>query len=112
MSTEANQTAAERNARRSLQGTVVSTKMDKTITVRVERRFKHPKYGKYVRSHKKFMAHDEENKALEGDFVEIAATRPMSKQKRWRLVRVITTGALNEKVVPGSDVAALLEDEQ
>lgn len=104
--------AGERNSRRSLQGIVTSTKMDKTITVRVERRHKHPKYLKYIRSHAKFLAHDEEGKALEGDFVEIDSTRPLSKRKRWRLTRVISTGGINEKVVPGSDVTALLEDSQ
>ena len=91
---------------------MISAKMDKTISVRIERRYKHPKYGKFVRSHKKFLAHDEKSEAVEGDIVEIESTRPLSKNKRWRLTSVLTTGGLNEKVVPGSDVAALLEDNQ
>lgn len=79
-----------RNTRRSLQGTVVSDAMDQTITVRVERRYKHPLYGKYVRSHKKYMAHDADNSAHVGDTVDIVACRPMSKMKRWRLTEVVT----------------------
>ena len=79
-----------RNTRRSLQGTVVSDGMDQTITVRVERRYKHPLYGKYVRSHKKYMAHDGDNAARVGDTVDIVACRPMSKLKRWRLTSVVT----------------------
>jgi small subunit ribosomal protein S17 len=79
-----------RNSRRSIQGLVVSDKMDQTITVRVERRFRHPLYGKFVRSHKKFMAHDEANTANVGDVVSIVACRPMSKRKRWRLESVVT----------------------
>jgi len=86
--------------------------MDKTISVRVERLYKHAKYDKYVRSHSKFLAHDEESKALEGDVVEIDSTRPLSKRKRWRLTRVVSTGGINEKVIPGSDVSALLEADQ
>ena len=101
-----------RNSRRTLQGTVTSTKMDKTITVRVERTYKHPKYDKYVRSHSKFLAHDEKTEALEGDVVEIDSTRPLSKRKRWRLTRIVSTGGINDKVIPGSDVAALLENDQ
>ena len=73
-----------------LQGTVHSDKMDKTITVNVERRFKHPKYGKYVVRTNRFAAHDVENSARVGDTVEIAETRPLSKNKRWRLLRVVT----------------------
>jgi small subunit ribosomal protein S17 len=81
--------ASTRNARRTLRGTVVSDKMEKTITVRVERRYKHPKYGKYIRAHEKYHAHDEKGEAHEGDFVEIVATRPISKSKRWRLGSVL-----------------------
>ena len=75
--------------RKVLQGTVHSDKMNKTITVAVERRYRHPKYGKYVVSTKRYAAHDETNDARQGDTVEIAETRPLSKNKRWRLVRVI-----------------------
>ncbi|QDU68830.1 30S ribosomal protein S17 [Engelhardtia mirabilis] len=83
-----------RNRRRLLQGVVTSDKMDKSITVLVERRFAHPKYGKFVRSHKKYHAHDELNEAHVGDTVEVAATRPLSKTKRWRLVRILESPAL------------------
>jgi small subunit ribosomal protein S17 len=83
-----------RNARRVLQGVVASAKMDKTIAVRVERTFAHPKYGKFVRSHKQYIAHDEQNSAQEGDTVEIIGTRPLSKTKRWRLSRIVETSAL------------------
>ena len=86
----------ERNTRRQLRGVVTSTKPDKTITVVVERTYKHPRYGKYVRAKKKDLVHDEENTAQEGDLVDIGATRPLSKHKRWRLV----------KVVSGADVAS------
>ena len=75
--------------RKTLIGTVKSDSMQKTITVNVERRYKHPKYGKYVLSSKRFAAHDEKGEAREGDRVEIAETRPLSKNKRWRLLRVI-----------------------
>ena len=78
-----------RNDRRILVGTVTSTKGTKTVTVEVERTFKHAKYGKFVRRKKKFMAHDEAEAAKAGDRVEIAATRPLSKRKRWRMVRVL-----------------------
>ena len=84
----------QRNTRRSLQGVVVSDGMAQTITVRVERRFRHPLYGKFVRSHKKYMAHDEENVAKNGDTVSIVACRPMSKRKRWRLEGVLETADL------------------
>ena len=70
-------------------GVVVSDKMDKTIVVRVERQFAHPLYRRTVKKSKKFMAHDEEGQAKIGDTVEIIEARPLSKQKRWRLVRVL-----------------------
>lgn len=75
--------------RKTLIGTVKSDKMDKTITVNVERRYRHPKYGKYVVASKRFTAHDENGEARTGDRVEIAETRPLSKNKRWRLLRVL-----------------------
>ena len=78
-----------RNTRRNLQGLVTSTKGSKTITVLVTRTYKHAKYGKYVRRHKKYHAHDEQELAGDGDMVEIAATRPISKLKCWRLVKII-----------------------
>ncbi len=82
-------TEVKRSSARVLQGIVVSDRMEKTITVRVERMFKHPKYKKYIRKHKKYHAHDEASAAAEGDRVEIMETRPLSKIKRWRLVSVL-----------------------
>mgnify|MGYP001197950641 CR=1 FL=1 len=70
---------------RSASGKVVSNKMDKTITVIVERRIKHPLYGKYIKRSKKIHAHDEENQCQEGDLVTIEETRPISKTKSWKL---------------------------
>jgi len=74
---------------RTLTGTVVSNKMDKTIAVVVERLVKHPQYGKYVRRSTKLLAHDEANACQEGDVVAIAETRPLSKRKAWRLVEIV-----------------------
>lgn len=79
----------ERNLRKERIGIVVSTKMDKSITVLVERKTKHPIYGKFVKKSKKFMAHDQENDTREGDTVRIMETRPLSKNKCWRLVEII-----------------------
>jgi small subunit ribosomal protein S17 len=78
-----------RNARRELMGTVVSDKMDKTITVLVETKRRHPLYGKRVKYSKKFKAHDENNVAKQGDIVRIMETRPLSATKRFRLVEVV-----------------------
>ena len=75
--------------RKTLQGRVVSDKADKTVTVRVERRFKHPLYGKVVTVSKKYMCHDEENEYGVGDLVEIAASRPISRRKRFRVAKLI-----------------------
>lgn len=88
MSTE-NTTAAERNLRKERVGVVTSDKMTKSITVTVERRVMHAKYGKFVKRSSKFLAHDEKGDAHLGDTVRIAETRPMSKLKRWRLVEVV-----------------------
>lgn len=77
------------NAKRTLTGRVVSNKMDKSITVLVERRVKHPKYGKFVRKSTKIHAHDDGNQCNEGDVVTIEECRPISKTKAWRLVEVI-----------------------
>lgn len=81
--------AAPRKLRKERIGIVTSDKMNKSITVTVERRVMHPKYGKFVKLSSKFMAHDEKDDAHLGDTVRIAETRPMSKLKRWRLVEVI-----------------------
>lgn len=94
MSTESTETttapeAATRNLRKERVGIVTSDKMNKSITVTVERRVMHPKYGKFVKLTSKFMAHDEKGDAHMGDTVRIAETRPMSKLKRWRLVEVV-----------------------
>jgi small subunit ribosomal protein S17 len=70
-------------------GVVSSNKMDKTITVLIERKLKHPIYGKFVKKSKKFCVHDENNVCNEGDTVKITETRPLSKNKSWRLVEVI-----------------------
>jgi small subunit ribosomal protein S17 len=78
-----------RNERKTRIGTVVSTKMEKTIVVAVERRTAHPIYGKQMLRTKKFHAHDEEGQAREGDTVRIMETRPLSKSKRWRLTEVL-----------------------
>jgi len=75
---------------RTIQGKVVSDKMDKTITVLIERQVKHPLYGKFMRRSTKLHAHDETNECREGDIVNITSCRPMSKTKTWSLVDVIT----------------------
>ena len=79
----------ERNLRKTRTGKVVSNKMDKTIVVAVEDHVKHPLYNKIVKVTKKFKAHDENNECNMGDTVKIAETRPLSKDKRWRLVEII-----------------------
>lgn len=75
--------------RKIIVGMVTSNKMDKTITVSVERKLRHPMYGKFVKKTKKFTAHDETNTCTEGDLVKIIESRPLSKLKRWRLVEVL-----------------------
>lgn len=80
---------SERNLRKQRVGVVTSNSMDKTITVTVERRLRHPIYGKFVKKTNKFHAHDEENTCNVGDTVKIMETRPLSKLKRWRLVEVV-----------------------
>jgi small subunit ribosomal protein S17 len=79
----------ERNLRKTRIGLVVSNKMEKTVTVTVERRVKHPIYGKFVKKTTKFHAHDEKNECTIGDLVRIMETRPLSKTKRWRMVEVL-----------------------
>jgi small subunit ribosomal protein S17 len=82
-------TAPERNRRKLRTGVVVSDLQDKTVTVRVERQFPHPLYGKQVKRSKKYHAHDEQNEYQVGDVVQIQETRPLSKTKRWRVVELI-----------------------
>ena len=78
-----------RNLRKERTGHVVSSKMDKSIVVSVQRKVKHPIYGKFIRKTTRFMAHDEKNECGNGDTVKIMETRPLSKRKRWRLVEVL-----------------------
>ena len=75
---------------RRLEGIVVSNKPDKSVVVEVERRFKHPRYHKTVRSHKRYLAHDEENLCNPGDRVVIASSRPLSRRKRWVMERIVS----------------------
>ncbi len=82
-------TARERGTRKTRVGTVVSDKMQKTVVVAIERRFPHPLYGKMVTRTKRLKAHDEENAAKVGDRVRVMETRPLSKQKRWRVVEIV-----------------------
>ena len=90
MSAENVETSAqERGRRKTRVGVVVSDKMDKTVVVRVERRYAHPLYGKQVTRTKKYHAHDENNEYRIGDTVRIMETRPLSKLKRWRLLEVL-----------------------
>ena len=79
----------QRGLRKERIGVVTSNKMDKSIVVSVERKVKHPKYGKFIKMTSKFMAHDEKNECGIGDRVLIAETRPLSKNKRWRLKQII-----------------------
>ena len=80
---------AQRNQRRTRTGKVVSNRMDKSITVAVDRQIKHPIYGKFITKTTKYMAHDENNDANPGDTVLIMSTRPLSKRKSWRLVEIL-----------------------
>ncbi|MDR3187737.1 MAG: 30S ribosomal protein S17 [Prevotellaceae bacterium] len=81
--------AITRNLRKERIGVVTSNKMDKSIVVAVQRKVKHPVYGKFVSHTTKFVAHDEKNECSEGDTVRIMETRPLSKSKRWRLVEIV-----------------------
>ncbi|MBE3556410.1 MAG: 30S ribosomal protein S17 [Firmicutes bacterium] len=87
----AQQTPNRTNKRRQLIGTVVSDKMEKTVVVRVERLIEHSKYHKRLRRSKKYKAHDENNRCHVGDQVRIEETRPLSKEKRWRVVEILRT---------------------
>jgi small subunit ribosomal protein S17 len=89
MTEEQEQTQEQRNRRKVRTGKVVSDKMDKTIVVAVENIVRHRLYGKFIRRTNKFKVHDETNDAHDGDTVEIMETRPLSREKRWRLVRVV-----------------------
>lgn len=88
-----NKQVVVRHRRRTVEGVVTSDKMDKTITVRVERLVQHPEFGKTLRKHYVCYAHDEKGEAKRGDKVELMATRPMSKTKHWRLLKVVARAA-------------------
>ena len=79
----------ENNKVRTLNGRVVSDKMDKSITILVERLVKHPVYGKFIKRSRKVLAHDEQNQCQEGDIVSVAACRPLSKNKTWTLIEIV-----------------------
>jgi len=85
----AKMTKRSNRGKKRFRGTVLSDKMDKSITVQVERLVQHPLYKKYLRRKSKFMAHDPHNDAREGDLVEIESMRPLSRRKRWRVVRIL-----------------------
>jgi len=80
---------SEEQKKRTLIGTVISNKMDKTVTILIERKVKHPLYGKYIKRSTKLHAHDETNQCNEGDVVEIVSCRPISKSKSWNIVNVL-----------------------
>ena len=88
-SSTTNTGAEQRNARKTRVGVVVSDKMQKTVVVAIDRRVPHPVYGKMVTRTKRLKAHDEENSAKTGDKVRIMETRPLSKDKRWRVVEIV-----------------------
>ncbi len=98
---------------RTLRGRIVSDRMDKTVTVLVERRVKHPLYGKYIRRSSKIHAHDEQNEYREGDIVRIAPCRPLSKHKSWEVVRLVERPEQVADLKPGAlSSDALPETEQ
>lgn len=93
------------NKRRRLQGIVISDKMDKTVTVRVETVKRHPLYGKVIREFKKYLAHDESNAISEGSMVQIVESRPMSKRKRWAVELVVDAPTEAEAEAASSEAA-------
>lgn len=97
MSENTQQTTAERGHPKSRIGTVLSNKMTKTVVVQVERRMKHGKYGKYMTEKKKYKCHDEQQSAKPGDKVRIVETRPMSKEKRWRVAEILVKAEAETK---------------
>ena len=100
MSKQTKAAAAPAAAGKTLTGKVVSNKMQKTITVLVERYVPHPAYGKYLRRTTKFLAHDENNESREGDVVAIEECRPLSRHKNWRLVRVVSRAQAASESTP------------
>ena len=100
-----------RNHRKTVIGTVISAKSSKTITVERERRFMHPLYGKIVKRHSKMIVHDDREIAAEGDRVEIVESRPISRTKRWRLLRVVQAGDAAIKAAAPDEILAEESDE-
>ncbi len=96
MADETKNTETARGHRKERHGQVISNKMAKTIVVRVQRRFPHPRFRKVVTAYKKFYAHDEKGEAKPGDWVRIEETRPLSKMKRWRLLEIVERNQLTE----------------
>jgi small subunit ribosomal protein S17 len=107
---ETNIETKKRNSRRTLQGVVVGDGMTKTIAVQVERLFKHEKYKKYIRRHSKYLVHDEKGEAPLGSRVEIGECRPLSKTKRWRLIRVMGAAVETGPVAGEAVVEEVLTD--
>ena len=99
----------KRSRRRTVVGVVTSDRMEKTIVVAIERLTRHPKFGKYLRAWSKCTAHDEKREAHVGDRVELMETRPLSKTKRWRLVRVVEKAAAAAKAAPPAEGAPKAE---
>lgn len=83
--------------RKTLTGTVVSNKMDKTVVIKVVRRFAHPTFKKVIRTTKRYKVHDEKNECQPGDFISVCETRPMSKEKCWRLIEIIKRANLADQ---------------
>jgi small subunit ribosomal protein S17 len=83
--------------KKTLTGTVVSNKMEKTVVIKVERRFTDPTFKKVVRTTKKYKVHDEKNECQPGDLITVCETRPLSKDKRWRLIEILKRGAFAEQ---------------
>ena len=102
---------AARNNRKTRRGTVVKKSGDKTVVVLVERRYQHPVYGKQLVDAKKYHTHDERNEAAVGDFVVIQETRPLSKLKRWRLVKILRSAAAAEKKAEEAAEAVIAAEE-
>lgn len=100
MSNETNENTATEKVSRCIIGTVVSSSMDKTLVVKVERLVQHKKYRKFIRKHTKYYAHDEANEAAPGDEVEIEQMRPLSKLKRWNLKRIVRMAPRDGAITP------------
>ena len=106
MTTATDKETVERGRRHHFTGVVLSDKADKTRVILVESLYRHPRYDKTMRKRSKFYAHDEKNESKTGDTVEIMATRPLSKLKRWRLVRVIEKARVLEAAAAGEAAAS------